>query len=285
MPAKRGGEVSEAEYWNRAARRLANRFGGRPALDELLGEQRRNAHLGLISRWADITSCQRILKTDLWEEALGSHHFMFHLAQVNDGLIGIDISSEVAARAKSRSQQYSSHLGEYICCDVRKLPFKNSSIDLVISTSTLDHFSDKGDIRASLQEIGRVLSPGGALLLTMDNKSNFTEPLFRLFLLLTRGRRFFFIGESCSINELKCLLEGVGFSVEDTTAIIHNPRVITKILVRLLRRLDPARSESVIRKVLAFLDNLETRKAKYLTGLFIAVKAVKPQVESKQRGP
>lgn len=260
---------NEAQYWNHVAKRMAGKFH----LDELSGEHKRNTHLGLLARWAEITGNRIILKTDLFEEALGPDHFLFHLAELNSNIVGIDISSEIASGARRRSRQHGSDLGQYICCDVRQLPFKSDSFDLLISNSTLDHFSQERNIIAALHELRRVLRPGGILILTMDNKSNLTEPFFRLWISL--GLAPFFTGKTYSIGELKQILESIGFRVEDATAIIHSPRFLAIRIVRLLHRLNAERFDPMIRKGLAFLDTLEQRRTKYLTGQYIAVKAVK----------
>jgi len=260
---------NEAEYWNRVARRMAGKFH----LDELSGEHKRNTHLGLLARWAGITSNKIVLKTDLFEEALGPDHFLFHLAKFNSNVVGIDISSEIASRASKRSRQHGSNLGRYICCDVRQLPFNSDSFDLLISNSTLDHFSNERDIIAALHELRRVLRPAGILIITMDNKGNLTEPFFRLWMSL--GLAPFFVGKTYSIGQMKHVLESVGFRVEDATAIIHSPRFLTVRTVRLLHKLNARKFDPLIRKGLTLLDMFEKRRTKYLTGLYIAVKAVK----------
>ena len=46
------------------------------------------------------------------------------------------------------------------------------SFDLVVSTSTLDHFGHASDIGDALAELNRVLRKGGELVITMDNTGN-----------------------------------------------------------------------------------------------------------------
>ena len=263
MPGK------EAEHWNEVARG----WPVRGYSNELLAEHKRRTHLSLIARWAKLTDKQRILKTDLFEEAFGSDQFLFDLAQVNSNVIGIDISRETARRAKRVSKEYSVKAGEYFCCDVRQLPFQDNSIDLVISDSTLDHFSKETDIVTALKELHRVIRVGGTLILTMDNKGKLGEPLRRLWIRL--GLAPFFIGKTYSIKELKSVLQSVGFSVEDASAIIHQPMFFLKLTIRLLHKLSARRFDPLIKKILASQDTLEKKRTKYLTGLYIAVKAVK----------
>ena len=69
--------------------------------DDLLAEQYRRVHLGLLSRWIDINNEQRILKTDLFAEALQPYRaFLWDMIAVDANVIGIDISSSLTARAK-----------------------------------------------------------------------------------------------------------------------------------------------------------------------------------------
>ena len=42
----------------------------------------------------------------------------------------------------------------------------------MVSLSTLDHFRDPEDLAASLRQLGRIVRPGGLLLLTLDNPTN-----------------------------------------------------------------------------------------------------------------
>lgn len=262
----------EPKYWGHVARNMANG----QYFDEALAEQYQRVHLNLVARWADTTNSQMVLKTDLFAEALcPSRVFLWDILKRNSNITGIDISAKITSQAKTNAAQYAAgSSAEYITCDIRQLPFADTSFELIISDSTLDHFGNKREIVTALSELKRILKPGGTLIITMDNKGNLTEPLFRLWILL--GLAPFFIGETYSIRELKQALAKAGLCVKDSTAIIHNPRLVTKVIIALLRKVKPTRFNHLISRGLVFLDSLENRKAKYLTAQFIAVKAVKP---------
>jgi len=264
----------EAEHWDQVA---AGWFM-KGYCNELLAEHRKRVHLDLIARWADVSNGGRILKTDLFEEAFGPDQFLFDLAQVNSNVVGIDISGEITRRAKRRAKDYGVETGEYVCCDVRQLPFQDNCIDLIISDSTLDHFPSEADIITAVKELGRVLQPGSTLILTIDNKSNLTYPLYifmRLWMWL--GLSPYFIGKTLSPTRLSHALEQIGLSVEERTAIFHYPHPdrLVRWLEHFLRKVSKGKLDNAIRRGLVRLDRLEGKRTKYLTGRYLAVKAVK----------
>jgi ubiquinone/menaquinone biosynthesis C-methylase UbiE len=261
----------KAKYWDT----LAKNSAGATRFDDLMAEQYRRVHLNLLFGWADVRGSKRILKTDLFAEAVHPNRaFLWEILRTNSNVVGIDISAEIASLARIRASEHcAASPAVYLSCDVRKLPFGSNSFDLIISDSTLDHFQHEEEIVTALAELSRVLKVGGTLVITMDNKSNFTEPLFRLWISL--GLSPFFIGKTYSMEQLKRALDRVGLRVIDTTAIMHNPRFFTKIIITLLRKIVSRRLDGLIRKTLDFFDSLERRKTKYLTAQFIAAKAVK----------
>ena len=87
----------------------------------------------------------------------------------------------------------------------------------------------------------------------------------------------YFIGKTLSIKKLTQTLEGIGFDIEESTAVFHypHPDIFVRLAERLFHRLSRGRLDNNIRKILAVLDNLEKKKTKYLTGRYLALKAVK----------
>ncbi|MGH9092718.1 MAG: class I SAM-dependent methyltransferase [Acidimicrobiales bacterium] len=78
------------------------------------------------------------------------------------------------------------------------LPFPDGAFDLVVSTTSFDHWSDQ---RAGLAECARVLAPGGRLVL-VDQCSRWLLPT------LVGDRR----GKARTPRQLVRLLDGAGFS-------------------------------------------------------------------------
>lgn len=242
-------------------------------IDNVLCKHKKDTYLNLITRWADLTHCKNLLKTDLFEESAGQDDLLFDLAGQVQNAVGMDISPIAAVKTTERAGRLKKNNIGCVCCDVRKLPFQSNSFDLIVSGSTLDHFDNQRDIYYSLEELWRILEPGGTLILTMDNKSNWSDPLFRLW--IKAGLAPYFSGYTYSIKEANDTLRQIGFDVKENTSVIHNPRLVTRWLVGLLSIISPAKSSVWIEAGLNLLDKLENRKTKYLTGLYIAVKAVK----------
>jgi len=263
----------EAEHWEQVARG----WFVKGYANELLAEHKRKTYITLMARWAELADSQRILKTDLFAEAFVVEQFLFDIAPAK-GVIGMDISTEIVAQAKRQTRQRGIDASKYLCCDVKHLPLRDNSIDLVISDSTLDHFPSEADIITALKELGRVLRAGGILILTIDNKSNLTYPpyfIFRLWMKL--GLSPYFIGRTLSLTQLRHTLEGIGLGVEESTAILHYPHPdgLVRWMEHSLRQLSRGRLDNAIRKGLTFLERLEKKRTRYLTGRYLAVKAVK----------
>jgi ubiquinone/menaquinone biosynthesis C-methylase UbiE len=121
--------------WDQVARGQ-HRSGRR---DGLVDEHGRDTYLSLVEKWADLTSGARVLKTDLFDVAFASHPFLFNLARSGISVVGIDVSREVVGAAKRRAEQHGFDAGRYLRCDVRGIPLREDSIDLIVSDSTLDH--------------------------------------------------------------------------------------------------------------------------------------------------
>jgi SAM-dependent methyltransferase len=111
-----------------------------------------------------------VLKTDLFDEIAGEG-LVGSLAARAGRVVGIDVSPWVVRKAVSRNPGL-----EGVVADVHALPFEPTSFDLVVSNSTLDHFESRDEIDHALDELARVLRPGGTLVVTLDNAANTMPP-------------------------------------------------------------------------------------------------------------
>ena len=65
--------------------------------------------------------------------------------------------------------------------DAARLPFPDRSFDLVVSNHSLEHFEN---LSGALQEIARIVKPGGALYVSVPDATTFTDRFYRW---LSRG--------------------------------------------------------------------------------------------------
>ncbi|MFC1992495.1 class I SAM-dependent methyltransferase [Chloroflexota bacterium] len=268
---------NQAEHWNQ----IASKWNKQSYTNKIIAEHKRNTYLRLIKEWANLASAHRILKTDLFAEAFGPEQFLFYLAQDTGSIVGIDISYEVVLRAMRQAANNNVDPGLYLCGDVRALPFQDGSFDLIISDSTLDHFPTEIDIINSLKELWRVLVAGGSLILTIDNKSHLTYPPYVIISLSMKlGLLPYFVGRTLSSSKLTRVLEDIGFDVERKTAVFHypHPDALVRWSESTLRKISRGKLDNIIRKGLACLDRMEGKRLQYLTGRYLAVKAVKKKI-------
>ncbi len=262
----------DSSYWND----VASKTPKGQDYDILLAEHYSQSHLGLLFAWAEFSDKTLVLKTDLFAEGMcPSRSFAWEIMKKSGGFIGLDISPDICRAARDVSATLLPEKSpDFIACDLRKVPFKADTFDVIISDSSLDHYNNKQDIETGINELARTLKPGGTLIITMDNKSNITEPLFRLWIRLKLAP--FYIGKTYAMKELIAAVNNAGLEVKASRTLIHNPRFFAKQMIAVVRKLFPRRSDAMIKKRLTFYDSLEKKCTRFLTAQFIAVKAVKP---------
>jgi SAM-dependent methyltransferase/ribosomal protein S18 acetylase RimI-like enzyme len=238
-------------------------------LDDFLAGLKRRAYLDLITKWGGAPAEGKVLKTDLFEEAMGPDSFLLEMPSSRATLIGMDVSSAATSRA---SQRDAASRATYVCADTRHLPFADGSIAMIVSPSTLDHFSDPADIGRSLRELRRVLAQDGRIIITLDNRGNVFDPLLRIVSHL--GMIPYFLGQSYTIGELRTHLEAASFDVIEETAIIHHPRLTAVAAVTVARRIGWAPLTRLVQATLLSMQRLQNTRWQYLTGCFVAALAV-----------
>jgi len=226
----------------------------------------------LIARWLPTGTVDRILKTDLFDEAVANGLYPAMEGRCRT-LIGIDVSRRVVAAAGNRYPKLSS-----AGADVRHLPFDNCSIDAVVSISTLDHFATSGDIGAALAEIHRVLKPGGTLVLTLDNLSNPVVALRNALpysLTHAAGLVPYPVGKTHGPNGARRLVEEAGLTVSECTAVMHAPRVMAVPFARLVQKHGGARVRAAVARALLAFERLRPLPTAFITGHFVAIRATR----------
>ena len=261
------------DYWDSVVTE-----SGRVGSEDFWRAHMRELYQELQARWAENRRLERILKTDLYDEAISTHNLVSLFAGRCEHFIGTDVSLEIARAAKRRMAERPDGWDTIAVSDARNLAFRSSVFDEIISNSTLDHFSDKRDITESLRELRRIMQPGGTLVVTLDNPWN--PVVFLRNRLPYRLLRFFdvipfYMGATLSRTALVRALESVGFRVSESTAIAHAPRFIAIRAGRILDRRGSKRISGWFRKLLRLFERLEGLPTRYVTGYYVAVKAVK----------
>ena len=258
----------KADYWNTIAKRWDKDQPQRlwRLYNDILNSD-------LINRW--LTHSDQVnflLKTDLFDEALGKGLCPV-LDPLSHNMIGIDISSSIVNMACGRNGKLSG-----ITADLCFLPFNAETFDIVISNSSLDHFETKHEIIHGLHEIHRVMRKGGKLIITLDNLMNPVIALrsilpFRLLNLL--GLVPYYIGATLGPRRLRRIIENTGFKVDALDAVMHPPRLPAVLLTRMFEKYAGAKKQNRFLHLLMAFERLSGLPTRFLTGYFIAVKAVK----------
>lgn len=148
-------------------------------------------------------------------------------------IAGIDPSKNAISKAKQNSPKIN-----FKVASAEKIPFKKEIFDCVIYSDVIEHVND--DLK-TLQEIYRVMKPGGKLILTTPHYGlfHFLDPLnYSYYLsLLTKKKPNKPFHRHYSFNNLNKLLKKAGFSkIEKVhrggliiSPIIYNLEIITSI--------------------------------------------------------
>ncbi len=114
----------------------------------------------------------------------GSGHLLVQIAEQfpNLHLIGMDLSSTILEKAKKRAVEKNFEKLEFRISNAEELPFSDNSIDFLISTLSLHHWTNPHKI---LNEFYRVLKPS-AVFLIFDFRRDSRKFFYGLFTFATK---------------------------------------------------------------------------------------------------
>ncbi|MFH0990714.1 MAG: class I SAM-dependent methyltransferase [bacterium] len=211
----------------------------------------------------------RMLKTDLFEEAMEVDQILPGLIDGNTSIIGMDISDSVTRKS---AQRFQSHFNttSFMTADTRFLPFKANSIDTILSPSTLDHFDDLQSFESSIAESARVLRNSGTFILILDNP----RYLFRTLLKLKSTLQITpaFIGKTYPLSELHRILSKYQLRSLSSAYLMHTPVNTIPRLFRMMNTFFGSRMLTLYRRI----DHFSQRAWwKSFTGSYLALTAKK----------
>lgn len=103
------------------------------------------------------------------EVGCGSGFFLDDLLEYCEFLVGLDFSSEMIERSRSRTSGAS-----FVLADADYLPFREGAFDLVVSLTLLQNIPNP---KNTLVEMGRVICSEGKIILTSLGKKHSVEDL------------------------------------------------------------------------------------------------------------
>ena len=103
------------------------------------------------------------------DAACGEGYGTFLLARHAGSAVGVDVSAQAIAHARTR---YARPSLDFVAASVTALPLPDASIDLVVSFETIEHLTAQ---REMLAEFRRVLVPDGVLVISSPNRPVYNE--------------------------------------------------------------------------------------------------------------
>jgi GT2 family glycosyltransferase/SAM-dependent methyltransferase len=106
----------------------------------------------------------RVVGQRVLDVACGEGYGSNLLAKVAAEVTGLDIDPKAIDRAKKRFRAENLKFVTADCCE---MPFEEKSFDFVVANEMIEHIPDHG---AFIEEVKRILAPGGMLLVSTPNK-------------------------------------------------------------------------------------------------------------------
>ncbi|MHB8491634.1 MAG: class I SAM-dependent methyltransferase [Solirubrobacteraceae bacterium] len=166
-------------------------------------------------------------RSHVLEIGCGAGHLTVQLAERGMRIDAVDASAEMVAATSARAARAGlDGAVDVQVADVHSLPFPSESFDLVVAVGVIPWLHSA---RQAVAEMGRVLRPGGELVLTADNRArllSFTDPRAML-----------------ALSPLKRAYELVRRRRGQAASTLHYPRQVDRYLRH--AALEPQRRQTV----------------------------------------
>lgn len=268
-PPKRDDNPDRSDYWEGISEQWSTE-----KLDRLWRRHSDSVNSALLHKWLPEGSHDKLLKTDLFDEVHGEG-LISVLQAHGKHVVGMDIADTAIQRTLCIQSAC-----EVVKADVRFLPFNDDVFDVIVSTSTIDHFQTLDEFALCISEFSRVLKPLGQLILTVDNLANpvvFVRNQLPFETMNRLGLVPYYVGATCGPRRLARMVARAGLSVLDVTAIEHTPRILAVVLSRLVSRYCSSGTQALLLRTLMWFEHLNRMPTRFLTGYYVALRAVKPE--------
>lgn len=240
----------DTKYWDKINRKIKKHH-----YEGIMSDYKRYAYIRLFKKWHLNIDSNKILVTDLFDEAYNSNNLFYMCNKLNKNVVGADISEIIVKKARINL-----NVKNIIVCDVRKPPLKNNAFDIILSPSTLDHFP-KENLVLALNELASLLNSNGKIIISLHNKLN----IFLHFYITKFIKRPMYRLDTYSIKDFKKIIEKTNLNIVKQSAICHMPiPLISGIVFNYVSKIK--KTKNFLVKLYKFFENLENTKLKYFTG-------------------
>ncbi len=199
-------------HWNRAASRVECLYGA-PSTDVY----ERDEKLLFEQAFGDLRG-KKLLKLDLWNEGRNTRILLW-AAEQGARVFGIDISDDVCRHAAGSFAGCGVEAG-LVLGDIRHLPYADNSMDCIYSMGTIEHLPDP---QTPVDEVARVLKPGGRAVIGVPNKLDpFARPFVVAFL-QALGKYPYAPERSYTFRQLCRMAERAGLKVAGRGGVLFMP--------------------------------------------------------------
>ena len=167
----------------------------------------RRLEFSTLMKYLDLKGDELVL-----DVACGDGYWSARMIPKTGAVVGFDFNMNRLQQARRLARGFRGT----VRCDAHALPFRDGIFDRSVGMCVLEHFRD--DVQA-LNELRRVIKPGGILALTVDS---FSYPGISQ-VEKEKHARIFSVVHLYQLDDLKKKLEGTGFQLAKWSYLLRSP--------------------------------------------------------------
>lgn len=173
-------------------------------------------------------------ETLILESGCGTGRWVFFLNDSGHLALGIDFSRSAIYLAK-RYSKYTKRADEFICGDIRYLPFRERSFDLILSLGIIMYFADEKPL---IKEYHRCLREKGLIFLSVPNSYFVPRRIIKKYLQFKRKfSEPMLIERDLNIKYLTHILKEMNFKVIKKVHFGLGVREMNRIMFYFIKKL------------------------------------------------